>query len=201
MDQNEETPFKKIKKEIQEDEISIRSNFCEIGFKNEMSEIKSENTVYVSENKTENLVDEKDNFEIDPLNIKSEFEANLNIECNLCNKKFTSKNLLKDHLFKIHRLNEDYTALVRCHLCFQNFISKELFIKHFLEIHQMLKINSHPLMKCKICSEQYTSKTLLKEHEIKKHQLLTRSYLFPHSKFHYITGPDVHNSLLGHIFD
>ena len=197
MDQNEETPFKKIKKEIQEDEISIRSNFCEIGFKNEMSEIKSENTVYVSENKT----DEKDNFEIDPLNIKSEFEANLNIECNLCNKKITSKNLLKDHLFKIHRLNEDYTALVRCHLCFQNFISKELYIKHFLEIHQMLKINSHPLMKCKICSEQYTSKTLLKEHEIKKHQLLTRSYLFPHSKFHYITGPDVHNSLLGHIFD
>ena len=111
MDQNEETPFKKIKKEIQEDEISIRSNFCEIGFKNEMSEIKSENTVYVSENKTENLVDEKDNFEIDPLNIKSEFEANLNIECNLCNKKFTSKNLLKDHLFKIHRLNDDYTSL------------------------------------------------------------------------------------------
>ena len=75
--------------------------------------------------------------------------------CEGCDKSFRLESLLKDHVNRVHDLNEER----QCDICEQTFISKHNFYEHKKKEHT----ESKPY-KCKECDKSFKSKYYLMQH-------------------------------------
>ena len=87
--------------------------------------------------------------------------------CSLCDKKFSSKQILERHLFKIHEVNkEEKTEKLRyqCSECEFSCLKQSKFEQHIYMNHKDIGSNELDNLECKTCDGRFETKDAFVTH-------------------------------------
>ena len=82
-----------------------------------------------------------------------------NFQCEICEKLYTTKHCLKNHIDKCHHENNMPKKLYKCHIC-----NKELHSNPYLDTHIKIVHEGKKPHKCKMCNKSFTDAGTVKKH-------------------------------------
>lgn len=91
--------------------------------------------------------------------------------CVKCNKNFTRKDSLEQHMLKFH--SDDYIQKFECKICSFSTSSKLESNKHFDKEHAR-NVKKEKWLPCDLCSEAFLDVHDLKFHQFQKHSNITK---------------------------
>jgi hypothetical protein len=90
--------------------------------------------------------------------------------CNLCDKLFADKYILKTHKRNIHLTSGSRKEKHQCKVCDMNVSSKYIMEAHMQKVHNVGRPRSTNIdLQCKLCDKQMADKYILKTHVLKVH--------------------------------
>ena len=88
-----------------------------------------------------------------------------NFQCEICEKLYTTKHCLKNHIDKCHHENNMPKKLYKCHIC-----NKELHSNPYLDTHIKIVHEGKKPHKCKMCNKSFTDAGTVKKHIFTIHE-------------------------------
>ena len=147
----DEYHFTMVKEEIQIKSEAIENKELDVPFNNDKYMMVKEE---FSETRHITLVHEKNK------------PYRWTFECNVCSKRFGSKNEFYTHFAKVHDKNKPY----HCSICFKVLGTKTTIREHIARVHDDKNKPYRWTFECNVCSKRFGSKSEFYRHFAKVHE-------------------------------